>query len=139
MKSHVSILDVVICAFAGLLALSPFVEGFDPRGFGAGAVFVGIAEVFVGLRHRMSLKCSRCGFDPVIYRKSQERAAELVRQHLARRSENPANLLSEPVVAAGIKAARERARNGEASPPRPERPSNGQKARSRRVDPTQQP
>lgn len=103
MKAHISAFDVALCAFAGVLVMAPFVEGFDARGIGIGAIFLGIAEVFVGLRHRMSLKCGRCGFDPIIYRKSQEEAARLVREHIARRALNPANLLAEPVVAAGRK------------------------------------
>lgn len=107
MKAHVSALDVAICLGIGVLALMPFTGGFDPRGLGIGAVFIGVAEVFVGLRHRMSLKCGRCGFDPVVYRKSQEEAARIVREHLARRASNPAHLLAEPVRAAGRRRSRE--------------------------------
>ena len=113
MKAHISALDVVLCGLAGLLAMSPFSDSFDPRGLGLGAIFVGVAEVFVGLRHRMSVKCGRCGFDPVIYRKSQERASELVREHLAKRAQNPATLLAEPVMAAGVRSAQERRRNAD--------------------------
>lgn len=113
MKSHVSVFDVVLCTFAGLLVMSPFVDAIDPRGVAIGAMFIGVAEIFVGLRHRISLKCARCGFDPVIYRKSQEKAAQLVREHIAKRDLNPANLLSDPVVAAGRRSAdvKKRARN----------------------------
>lgn len=101
MKTHVSVFDVILCTFAGLLVLSPIVDSIDPRGVAIGAIFIGVAEVFVGLRHRISLKCSRCGFDPVIYRKSQEDAARLVREHIARRELDPKNILSDRVVAAG--------------------------------------
>lgn len=107
MKAHISAFDVAICVGIGSLIMMPFVDGFDPRGLGIGAIFIGVAEVFVGIRHRMSLKCGRCGFDPVIYRKSQEQAARIVREHLARRAANPAHLLSEPVVAAGRRRSRE--------------------------------
>lgn len=107
MKAHVSAFDVGICLGIGALILMPFTEGFDPRGLGIGAIFIGVAEVFVGLRHRMSMKCGRCGFDPVIYRRSQEEAARIVREHLARRAANPAHLLSEPVVAAGRRRPRD--------------------------------
>jgi hypothetical protein len=114
-KSHVSFFDVVVCAFAGLLVMAPFANSLDPRGIAIGAVFIGFTELFVSLRHRMSLKCGRCGFDPVIYRRSQEQAAKLVREHLARRAANPAHLLSEPVMAAGQKSARDKARRLEKS------------------------
>lgn len=126
MKPHISVFDVVMCAVAGLLVVAPFTDGLDPRGIAIGAVFVGVSEVFVGLRHRMSLKCGRCGFDPIIYRKSQEQAARLVREHIARRSLNPSSLLAEPVMAAGLKAARQKARSAE-------------KTRSRPFDSSQQP
>lgn len=126
MKAHISAFDVAICALAGLLVVAPFAGEFDARGLGLGAIFVGIAEVFVGLRHRMSVKCGRCGFDPIIYRKSQERAAEIVRLHLERRAQNPAHLLAEPIIAAGRRAGRDAAR--------------GRSNRaSRKSDPTQQP
>jgi hypothetical protein len=97
-KAHVSAWDVFLAIGLGLLALSPFAGGLDARGFGLAAVFVGIAELFTVMRHRMSLKCGRCGFDPIIYRRSQEDAAKLVRAHLQRRSEDPRTLLTEPVL-----------------------------------------
>jgi len=126
LKAHISAFDVVICALVGLLVVSPLSGGFDARGLGLGAVFVGIAEIFVGLRHRLSVKCGRCGFDPIIYRKSQERAAEIVRLHLERRALNPAHLLADPIVAAGRRPGRQKAK---------ERSNRT----SRRPDPTQQP
>ena len=110
MKRHVSLIDVALCVFAGVFVMSPFVDGFDPRGLGIGAVFIGVAEVFVGLRHRMSLRCGRCGFDPVIYRRSHEDAARIVREHIARRALNPSNLLADPVIAAGRKSPRSQMR-----------------------------
>ncbi len=111
MKRHISFVDTVLCVFGGLFVMAPFVDGFDPRGLGLGAVFIGVAEVFIGLRHRLSLKCGRCGFDPVIYRKSHEEAARIVREHIARRALNPANLLADPVVAAGRRTLRDEARS----------------------------
>ncbi len=127
MKAHVSVFDVVLCTFAGILVLSPLVDAIDPRGIAIGAIFIGIAEIFVGLRHRISLKCARCGFDPIIYRKSQEQAANLVREHIAKRALNPANLLSDPVVAAGRRPSAVKAR------------ASNVKRRSPRVDSPQQP
>jgi hypothetical protein len=125
-KAHVSMFDIALCGFAGVLVMAPFANSLDPRGIGIGAVFIGFTELFVSLRHRVSLKCGRCGFDPVIYRRSQEQAAKLVKEHLARRAANPAHLLSEPVMAAGQKAARDKARRRE-------------KSRREPLDSTQQP
>lgn len=98
--------DVLIAVALGLLVLAPFSGGLDARGFGLAAIFVGIAEVFTVIRHRMSLRCGRCGFDPIVYRRSQEEAARLVRSHLERRAEDPRTLLAEPVLPYGRKRAR---------------------------------
>ncbi len=95
--------------------MAPFANSIDPRGIGMGAIFLGVTELFIALRHRVSLKCGRCGFDPVIYRRSQEEAARLVREHIARRAANPAHFLSEPVMAAGRKAAIAKSKRGEKS------------------------
>lgn len=114
--------------------MAPFVDGFDPRGVAIGSLFIGVAEMFVGLRHRISLKCARCGFDPIIYRKSHEQAASLVREHIARRGLNPANLLAEPVIAAGRRAS-----HGEELKAAREKAQLREKARRRQVDSPQQP
>ena len=133
-KAHVSMFDVVLCAFVGILVMAPITNSLDPRGIAIGAVFIGFAELFVSLRHRVSLKCGRCGFDPIIYRRSQEQAAKLVREHLARRAANPAHLLSEPIIAAGQRAARDKARaKGQGKDQRRE------KSRRERLDSTQHP
>lgn len=129
-----SIFDIVLCAFAGILVMAPITNSLDPRGIAIGAVFIGFAELFVSLRHRVSLKCGRCGFDPIIYRRSQEQAAKLVREHLARRAANPAHLLSEPVMAAGQKAARAKARAKVQS-----KDQRREKSRRERLDSTQHP
>lgn len=102
-----SFLDVMIAVAMGLLVFAPFTDGLDARGFGLAAVFVGIAEIFTVIRHRMSLRCGRCGFDPIVYRRSQEEAARIVRSHLERRAEDPRTLLAEPVLPYGRKRARD--------------------------------
>lgn len=106
-KAHVGALDIVLCAFLGLLVVTPFADGFDPSGFAVGAVFCGFAEVFVSIRHRLSLKCSKCGFDPIVYRRSHDDAARLVREHAKSRAENPRSLLAEPVRPVKYRAKRQ--------------------------------
>lgn len=98
LKAHIGALDVVGCVVLGLMMMAPLSGGFDPRGLGLAAVFCGFAELFTGLRHRVNLKCVKCGFDPVVYRKSHEDAAKLVREHLEKRAQNPESLLADPVV-----------------------------------------
>ncbi len=41
--------------------------------------------------------CRSCGFDPVIYVKNPNRAAELVRDYMDRRSQDPTALLRRPL------------------------------------------
>lgn len=41
--------------------------------------------------------CRSCGFDPVIYVKNPNRAAELVRDYMDRRSHDPTALLRRPL------------------------------------------
>lgn len=107
-KSHVGIFDVLISLALGLLVLAPFSDGLDARGIGLAGIFIGVAELFTVIRHRMSLSCGRCGFDPIVYRRSQEDAAKLVRTHLARRAEDPRTFLAEPVGAYGKKRDKKR-------------------------------
>jgi hypothetical protein len=58
-------------------------------------LFVG--EVLAHLRWRLALICRQCGFDPLVYCKSPERAAEQVRDFLDRRRSNPEYLLAPPI------------------------------------------
>ena len=70
---------------------------FDPRALMIFVVYLAIAEIFVQIRWRMSLSCRQCGFDPVIYKKNAEVAAEKVKDHLLRRKQDPRYLLYEPL------------------------------------------
>ncbi len=96
-----SYIDVVVSIFLGFTIFFPIAGGIDARGLGLAAIFVGISEVFTVLRHRMSLNCGRCGFDPIVYRRSHDDAAKLVKAHLARRAEDPMTLLATPIRAVG--------------------------------------
>lgn len=97
LKAHIGAWDMVGCVFLGLMMMAPISGGLDPRGLGLSAVFCAFAEVFTVLRHRVNLRCSKCGFDPVVYRKSHEEAAKMVRAHAERRASSPEGLMSGPV------------------------------------------
>jgi len=66
----------------------------DPRGLVVFCLLVVIGETFVYLRWRNGVICKLCGFDPVIYKKSPELAAERVRQFFAEQSVRPEFWLS---------------------------------------------
>lgn len=67
-----------------------------------GLVFFGLAilaaEITFQIRWRASIVCKDCGFDPALYVKHPEQAAEKVRLRLEQRKTDPSVLLSRPVV-----------------------------------------
>ena len=105
LKRHISVWDIGLAVVLGMALWVPWSAGgpeeamtfLDPRGILVGLVFIFSAEVFVVIRHRLSLNCPKCGFDPVTYRRNPEDAARRVREHLAHRAEDPRLLLAEPV------------------------------------------
>lgn len=88
-KKHVDLTNVV-CAIAFSLATtyaswaSP-----DPRGFVIFGMFIMGAEIFVYMRWRTAIVCKMCGFDPVLYKKSPQRASRQVKDFFAEQVENP--------------------------------------------------
>lgn len=56
-----------------------------------------LAEVFVRIRWRLHIACRACGFDPVVYSKNPQAAAESVKAFLKRRQEDPSYLLKKPL------------------------------------------
>lgn len=96
-KTHVGVVDVLGALGMALLIFALLGDRFDPRSFGLAAIFIGIAEIFTLVRHRISLRCGRCGFDPIVYRRSQDDAAKMVKAYIERRKEDPALLLAGPV------------------------------------------
>jgi hypothetical protein len=61
----------------------------DPRGIVIFLVFIGIAEMFVYSRWRASLVCKLCGFDPIVYKRSPEEAAQGVRKFFEEQKQDP--------------------------------------------------
>lgn len=70
---------------------------YNPKSLLFFVVAVMLAEVFVKIRWRLHMTCRACGFDPVLYVKAPERAAEKVRDFLDRRKEDPDFLLKKPL------------------------------------------
>lgn len=94
LKKHIDVTNVV-----GALVFA-LVGGFVSWGqpdlravifFGAGLV---LAEVFVYMRWRASIVCTMCGFDPIIYKRSPEKAAATVRSFFNERMDDPEFILS---------------------------------------------
>lgn len=95
-KRHVSLLDVFLAILCGFLLSLIFWQKLDPRLVVFIALGLGAAEIFVVIRWRLSIACPHCGFDPVLYRKKAELAVQRVKEHYARRLEDPAVIFSPP-------------------------------------------
>ena len=95
-KRHVSAFDVALSALVSLLVSFIVWQDFDPRLviFFVGAIIT--AEIFIVVRWRFSIACQHCGFDPVLYKKRPELAAERVRAYYGERMEDPMSIFSPP-------------------------------------------
>jgi hypothetical protein len=88
-KKHVGLTNVLAAsAFAMAITYSQWGVP-DPRGLVIFCVFIVGAEVFVYSRWRASMICKLCGFDPLIYKRSPEQAAQKVRQFFDERQQDP--------------------------------------------------
>lgn len=93
-KKHVSLTNVVASSFLATALSFAYFGVPDPRGLVLFCLFIGVAEIFVYARWRMSMSCSLCGFDPVIYKRSLESAAQKVRLFYEEKSKDPQFYLS---------------------------------------------
>ncbi len=95
-KRHLSLVDGTLAIVGSISLMLVIWQDFDPRVF----VFVGlslcITEIFMGLRWRLSIACTRCGFDPVLYKRNPDKAAAQVRFHMERSKEDPMSLFNPP-------------------------------------------
>jgi hypothetical protein len=83
----------------GLLLLSAAITQVyygqpDARGLVVFCLFTISAEIFVYIRWRTGIICRMCGFDPVVYKKSPEKASAMVNQFFREQAENPKFWLS---------------------------------------------
>lgn len=92
-KKEVGAIDLtLLLTITGVLAFTIW-GGPDLRSL---AIFGGAAfmlQVFLRVRYRESVKCPHCGFDPILYKKNPTAAAQVVKQFLEQRKNNPQYLL----------------------------------------------
>ena len=91
-KRHVSVIDILLSAIASASLSLVVWQALDPRATMFFVFSVGFAEIFVIIRSRFSMSCSRCGFDPALYRKGPELAAAKVKEHRAKRLSDPMSI-----------------------------------------------
>ena len=69
-------------------------QDFDSRVLVLFVTFMFASELFIQVRWRTGVSCPHCGFDPVLYLRSHDKAAAKVKIHLEKRQNNPMVLLS---------------------------------------------
>ena len=87
-------MDVVFLLIPSVLLCFIFWQKLDPRLLFFWAILGGITEIFIMIHWRISVVCNFCGFDPVLYLKSPELAAEKVKTFMNDRKNTATFLLS---------------------------------------------
>jgi hypothetical protein len=95
-KRHVSSTDVLWGFLASTLLSFIVWQDFDPRLAIFFAFAVALSELFVVFRWRLSIACPKCGFDPVLYKKNPELAAQRVKAYYSARAEDPLSVFAPP-------------------------------------------
>jgi hypothetical protein len=87
----------MVSAFASAALMFVFWEEVNPAAIFFFITFLIATDLFLNLRWRVSLICRQCGFDPSVYMKNPEMAAQRVKAFLERRKIEPRFLLSRPL------------------------------------------
>ncbi len=95
---------MIASALASIVVMFAIWQQYDPRVMIVFVVCLAFAEVFVKIRWRLSVVCRQCGFDPVLYLRKPEVAAEKVKDQLALRKQDPKYLLAKPLNLPSIPA-----------------------------------
>lgn len=96
-KRNIGITNILGSALAAVVLMFVIWQQYDPRVMIVFVVCAAISEVFVKIRWRLSVVCRVCGFDPVLYLKQPEEAANKVKMQLDLRKQDPKYLLSKPL------------------------------------------
>jgi hypothetical protein len=89
LKKHVDLTNVACALAISLVTTYAVWASADPQGLFIFSVYIVGAEIFVHTRWRVSLVCKMCGFDPVLYKRSPERASARVREFFKEQVDNP--------------------------------------------------
>lgn len=95
-KRHVSATDVFLSLVASALLSFIAWQDIDPRMVVFFVLAVVVSELFVTFRWRFSIACSKCGFDPVLYRKKPELAVQRVKAFYAEKANDPLSVFAPP-------------------------------------------
>ena len=95
-KTHISIQDVALAAVGSALFGWLIWQSLDPRAFMFFGFGLGVAEIFVIVRRKLSIACPKCGFDSHLYRRDSQAAVARVKQFRIERFEDPLWIFSPP-------------------------------------------
>ena len=110
-KKSISIVDFVLLAGLWAVLMYLFFQGIEPKFILVFVSFLAIAEMVIQVRRRISLVCRRCGFDPILYLKSPEKAADKVTKFLDLRKNRPEYALLQPLDLPKRKVIKEQSAN----------------------------
>ncbi len=102
-------MNLIASALASVVLMFAIWQQYDPRVMIVFVVCLAISEVFVKIRWRLSVVCRQCGFDPVLYLKQPEAAAQKVKEQLEARKQDPKYLLAKPLNLPAIPAEKAKA------------------------------
>jgi hypothetical protein len=88
-KKHVDLTNVVAAVVLAMIVGQAYWGGPDPRALMLFCLTIVGSEMLIYLRWRSSVVCHLCGFDPVVYKRSPEDAARMVRAFYAEKQDNP--------------------------------------------------
>jgi hypothetical protein len=108
-RKNISFMNVVGSALASLVMMFALWQQYDPRVLIVFVICLAVSEVFVKIRWRLSVVCRSCGFDPVLYLKHPEQAANKVKEQLDLRRQDPQYLLAKPLNLPAIPADKAKA------------------------------
>lgn len=108
-KKNISFMNLLASALASVVLMFAIWQQYDPRVMIVFVVCLAISEVFVKIRWRLSVVCRQCGFDPVLYLKQPEAAAQKVKEQLETRKQDPKYLLAKPLNLPAIPAEKAKA------------------------------
>jgi len=92
-SKHLNVAGVVGLVVLSYVLTTLIWQEADVRGLAILGFLLVISEAFTRLRWRQSMICGHCGFDPVTYVQSPDKAAAKIQSFLQKRSERPEFLL----------------------------------------------
>lgn len=94
LKKHVGVLNLLGLSLLSFGITYSYWGETDPRGLVIFCLLAAASEFFTFVRWRVSVVCKLCGFDPILYKRSPERAAVRVREFFEKQMQRPEFQLS---------------------------------------------